>query len=222
MSDLAAARANMVNGQVLTGNVHGRRLLDAMGDVPRERFVPASREALAYADVEIPLPGEAGSPSRALVTPLTFARLASLAEIRSSDLVLDIGCATGYSTAVLARLASSVVALEADEALAAGATETLAELGVDNAAVIAGALAEGYAAEAPYDVILINGAIDEVPQAILDQLGEGGRLVCVRLHGPVGRAMIYRRDDGHVSGRAAFDAAAPMLPGFAKEAGFAF
>jgi protein-L-isoaspartate(D-aspartate) O-methyltransferase len=221
MSDWAAARANMVNGQVLTGNVHGRGLLDALGAVPRERFVPASSEALAYSDVEIPL-AAAGARRRAMMAPLTLARLIGLAGVARSDLVLDVGCGTGYSSAVLARLASSVVALEEDEALAGRAAETLSALGVDNVAVVTGRLADGYPAEAPYDVIVVNGAVDAVPAAIAAQLGEGGRLVCVKGGGPVGRSMVYSRDDGHLSGRAAFDAAAATLPGFGREVGFAF
>ena len=222
MTDWTSARANMVTGQVLTGNVHGRRLLDAIGAIPRERFVPATSEALAYSDVEIPLPVAAGDPQRSLLTPLTLGRLIGLANVASTDLVLDIGCATGYSSAVLARLAASVVALEEDDALAGRAAETLADLDVDNVAVVTGRLADGYSPEAPYDIILVNGAVDSVPSALFDQLGDRGRLICIVGSDPVGQATEFLNEHGHISGRPSFDATASPLPGLQREPGFAF
>lgn len=222
MIDWARARANMVAGQIHTNDVTDRRILDAFAEVPRESFVPAARVSLACSDVAIPLPSSEDGPGRAMLTPLTLARLVALAEVRPDDVALDVGCGTGYSAAILARLAGSVVALEENETLAARAADTLNRLGVDNAAVVTGPLAEGYSAEAPYDVILLNGGVEEVPQVVLDQLGTGGRLVCVLGIGPVGRATVFVRDEGHFGRRSAYDAAAAPLPGFLRRESFTF
>lgn len=218
MTDFAAMRRNMVENQIRTNRVTDPRVIEAMETVPRELFVPKAMRAIAYIDEDIQV-----APGRYLLEPMVMARLLQAAEIGADDVVLDIGCATGYGPALLARLAASVVGLESDAALADKASALLAELGVDNAAVVTGPLEEGYPKQAPYDVILIEGAVDEVPRAIADQLAEGGRLATVvRTSAPMGRATVFLRLHGAISRRPVFDAAVPLLPGFRKEPEFVF
>lgn len=220
MTDFAAARFNMVESQVRVNGVTDERVLAAMNSVPRERFVPAARQSLAYMDECVRLTDE--SPARYLIEPRVFGKLAQLAKITSKDLVLDIGCGTGYSTAVLARLAGTVIGLESDAALAAQAGALLGEIGADNAVVVNGALEQGHAAQAPYDVIFVNGMVSAVPQALENQLREEGRLVVVVGDGVTGRARLYIRSAGSFSGRDAFDANIPFLPGFEPVETFVF
>ena len=217
-----AARANMVENQVRPNKVTDDRVLGAMAAIPRERFVPEKFAGVAYVDEDI-----AVSDGRFLMEPMVLARLLQAAAIEPGDVVLDIGCATGYSTAVLARLADTVVAVESDAELAETAIALMTELDADNTAVVTGEHSEGYAKQAPYDVIVVEGAVDEVPQALSDQLVEGGRLVAVVTGGDrgakrVGRATLLRRMNGVLSSRVLFDAAVPPLPGFAVERGFVF
>lgn len=223
MTDFEVARHNMVESQVHTADVTDPRILDAMSEIPREQFLPAHMRAVAYMDEDVRLreAGEAG-PARYLMEPMTFARLVQLAEIEHSDLVLDVGCATGYSSAVLARLAGSVVALECDEEMAASAAERLLDLGIDNVAVVTGPLADGYPGQGPYDVIVLGGSVPDVPEALTAQLKEGGRLVAVLDRGPVGKARLFVRAGGMVSSRVAFDASVMPLPGFQEEPKFLF
>ena len=221
MIDFAAARRLMVDGQVRTADVTDPRLLAAMLDVPRERFFPEDKVSLAYLDLDVAV-NETGLPVRRLLKPMVLAKLIQAAGLGETDHVLDVGCATGYSTAVLARLAHSVVGLEEEASLARQASAMLAEAGTANAKVVAGALASGCPAEGPYDLILLEGATEAVPTTLLDQLKSGGRLACVLGRGQPGKAMIYRRTRGDLSGRAVFDAAAPLLPGFAKPQEFVF
>ena len=220
-TNFTAARINMVNSQVRPTDVTDYALIDAMLDIPRERFVPSDRRFAAYIDEDVPISRDEGA-ERYLMEASPFARLAQLTDVGPDDTILDVGCGTGYSTAVLARIGGSVIALESDPDLAAYATDALVELSVDNAAVVEGPLAEGYAKEAPYDVIVLGGSVDHVPEALLDQLGEGGRLVAVVGRGPAARAMLYVRDGGIVGSRAAFNAGVPPLPGFEREVGFVF
>ena len=220
MSDFAAARRMMVDGQVRTADVTDKRLLAAMLELPRERFVPEEKEALAYLDLDVPV--TEGKPTRRLLKPMVLAKLIQAAEVGEDDRVLDIGCATGYSSAVLAKLAGAVFALEEDAALAKQAKRVLSEVGAAAAAVVSGPLTAGWPAAKPYDVILIDGAIEELPERLAGQLGEGGRLVCVLGQGPAGKAMLYRCVHGDLSARPIFDAAAPLLPGFAKPQAFVF
>lgn len=198
-------------------------ILAAMLELPRERFVPTSKTDLAYLDLDLPVTEpQPGVAPRCLLKPMVLAKLLQAAEITVSDRVLDVGCATGYSTAVLARLAGQVIGLEEDVALARIAGETLAASGVSNVSVVSGALPDGWQRNAPYDVIVVEGASEVVPAALLSQLADGGRLVAVIGSGPMGKATIYRAAGGRSTGQTLFDATAPLLPGFAKAPAFVF
>lgn len=209
MSDFALQRRMMVDGQLRTYDVMQSGVLAAMGDVPRELFVNAADRPVAYVDRMLTV-GE-GAHSRGLLTPMVLARLLQTAEIGPQDVVLVVGCATGYSAAVAGRLAGSVVAIESDEVLAAAATRALDAAGAGNVAVVQGPLDKGYAKEAPYDVIVVDGSFEAEPTHLLEQLREGGRLVGVKGAGRAGRAMLYRRSGSTYGGRPVFDAAAPAL-----------
>jgi protein-L-isoaspartate(D-aspartate) O-methyltransferase len=219
MADFAQARRMMVEGQIRTNDVTDLDLLAAFDEVPRERFVPERWQPIAYLDRDVAV-GEAGS--RCLLKPMVLAKLIKAAEVGEGDRVLDVGGATGYSSAILAKLARLVVALEEDHALAATAARALATVDAGNVRVVTGKLIEGWPGEAPYDVILLNGSIEVAPQALLDQLADGGRLVAVVGQAPIGRGTVYRRSGSHVSANAAFDAVAPLLPGFSKPPAFVF
>lgn len=221
MTDFAALRRMMVDGQVRTADVTDPRLLAALLSVPRERFVPAEKTSIAYLDLDVQVGGQGGT-ARKLLKPMVLAKLLQIAGVGANDHVLDVGCATGYSTALLSRLAASVVGLEEDAALARAATEALEAAGADNAKVVTGALTKGFAADAPYDLILMEGSSEIVPEMLLDQIKDGGRLVCVLGSGPSAKAMLYRRVGRELSGRPVFDAAAPLLPGFVKPPEFVF
>jgi protein-L-isoaspartate(D-aspartate) O-methyltransferase len=218
MVDFAQARRTMVDCQVRTSDVTDLRVIAAMQEVARERFVPAARRAIAYLDRDVPV-NDAG---RALLKPMVLGKLLQAAAVVSTDRVLDVGCATGYSSAVLARLAARVTALEEDAALAAAAGEALAATGASNVAVAAGSLVAGWPDGAPYDVILLQGASEVAPDSLLAQLADGGRLLAVIGSGPMGKAAIYRKAGKHATAQPLFDAAAPLLPGFAKAPAFIF
>lgn len=220
MTDFAAARLNMVESQVRVNAVTDERLIAAMAAVPRERFVPLSRQGIAYMDEDIRISD--GKTPRFLMEPRVFAKLVQLAGVSADDLVLDVGCSTGYSTAVLSRLAGTAVGVECDENLAAQAGATLSDLGVDNAVIVAGPLAEGYVKQAPYDVIFMNGMVSSVPETLQKQLRENGRLVTVVGDGVSGRARLYIRSRTGFSGRDAFDANVRFLPGFEPVESFVF
>ncbi|MBX6427075.1 MAG: protein-L-isoaspartate O-methyltransferase [Variibacter sp.] len=223
MDVFARARRMMVDGQLRTNDVTNPHLIAAVQDVPRERFVPPEKADLAYIDSDLAVqPAGPGRPARYLLKPLVLAKLIEIAKVAPTDRALDVGCTTGYSTAVLARLAASVVAVEEEPALAKAAAENLAAIGIENATVRTGPLTAGAPTDGPFDVILINGAVEFLPEALTAQLAEGGRLVCVMKRGPVGRGMVFYASGGHVSGRSEFDAAAPVLPGFARAPAFVF
>jgi protein-L-isoaspartate(D-aspartate) O-methyltransferase len=217
MNDFATQRINMVDSQVRPSDVTDRRILRAMLALPRETFVPGQVKATAYMDEHLAL-----GQGRYLLAPRTFAKLVQLLTIGEDDAVLDVACATGYSTAVLAMLARSVVGLEGNAGLAQQAQTALAGLGRTNTMVKTGELTAGAPGEGPFDAILINGCVVDVPDALLDQLKDGGRLAAVRSDGPVGQATLWRRHGTSFDARPAFDAGAPLLPGFEKQPGFVF
>ncbi|SFI67478.1 protein-L-isoaspartate O-methyltransferase family protein [Aerobium aerolatum] len=213
--DFQELRVKMVDGQIRTTDVTNIAILSAMLAMPREKFVPAGREPLAYIDEDIQIaPARDGHAARYLMEPSPFARLVQLIEIRPDDVILDVGCGTGYSSAILSRLGASVVALESDAELATRAREILPQVECGNVTVVEGALAAGHPAGGPYDVIFINGAVDAVPAALLDQLRDGGRLVAVIGVGNAARAMLYVKEEGVVSARHAFNAALRPLDEF--------
>ncbi|MGE0499966.1 MAG: protein-L-isoaspartate O-methyltransferase [Rhizobiaceae bacterium] len=221
--DFGSSRRKMVDGQLRTSDVNTAAILDAMDEVPREAFVGAARKSLAYIDEDIEVaPASSSSPARFLMEPAPFARMLQLADIGRGDFVLDIGCASGYSAAVISRIAGSVIALESDAALGDLAGSVLSSLGYDNVVVVEAPLALGYAAEAPYDVIVLEGAVDIIPAALFEQLREGGRLVAVEGRGNAGVARVYLKAGGTVSGRRGFNAAVKPLPGFEKTPAFEF
>jgi protein-L-isoaspartate(D-aspartate) O-methyltransferase len=220
MNGFAQARRMMVDGQVRPSDVTDGRVIDAFLAVPREQFVDADRRDLAYLDLDLAV-GKEGE-ERHLLKPMTLSKLIHAAAVQPTDAVLDVACATGYSTAILSHLAAHVVALERFPALAEAAGHNLAELGMTNVTVRAGPLPEGCPDDSPFDVILINGAVDAVPGELASQLRAGGRLVCVKRAGPVGKAMLYLSDGQDISGRPVFDCSAPLLPSFAKAAAFTF
>jgi protein-L-isoaspartate(D-aspartate) O-methyltransferase len=217
MSQFAAQRFNMVEAQVRINDVTDPRICAAMGEVPRERFVPAPKRALAYADTPVEV-----APGRYLLDPRSFAKMVALAEIRPGDTVLDVGAATGYSSAVLARLAKSVIALEQDAELVRIAYDILPAVGAANVVVTQGVLNQGLKTKAPYDVIFVNGAIAERPDTLIGQLALGGRLVAVIGEGASGKAELFVREQGGISRRSGFDAGVPALVGFSKSVGFVF
>jgi protein-L-isoaspartate(D-aspartate) O-methyltransferase len=215
MPDYAAARNTMVESQVRTNDVTDVRVQKALNDVPRERFVPTAKRGIAYVDAAIEV-----VQGRYLLDPRNLARLLQLAVIAPTDKVLDVGCATGYSTVVLAKLAKSVVGLEQDADLVRMASEMVPAAGAANAAVVQGSLSEGHRARAPYDVIFVNGSIERVPESLLAQLAEGGRLVAIIQTGTQGMGYLFERNETHIGSHAAFDAAAPKLAGFGQPVGF--
>ncbi len=215
--DFAKARATMVEGQVRTNDVPDKRIQKAMLAVPRELFVPKGRRSLAYMAEGVDM-GE----GRTLMDPRTFSKLVQALEIKSTDVVLDIACGTGYSTAVLAAMAETVVGLESDEVLVSSATSTLMDLSVDNAAVMTGDVKVGAPDHGPFDAILVSGGVEVVPDAWTDQLADGGRMGVVIVEGRLGRANLYLRTGDHVSSRIIFDATVPVLPGLERTEEFVF
>ena len=220
MSGFSTARLKMVDGQVRTNDVTDRRILDAMLTVPREAFVPASRQALAYLDLDLDV--SEGGAKRFLIKPQLIGKLLQAAEIGEGDNVLVVGCATGYLAALTAKLARQVTATESDSALAAKATDAFAAIGLSNVTCRAAASAEGDPAAAPYDVIILNGATEVTPDGLFGQLREGGRLVGISAESRPSRAMIVTRTHGEFGHRPLFDAAAPVLPGLERAAAFVF
>ena len=223
MSSFKAERENMIESQIRPNAVTQGGLLKAMLNTPRELFVPPSQRNLAYMDGALRVKAaREDTPARYLLSPMVFAKLAQLAEIKPMDKVLDVGAATGYSTAILARLAGQVAALECDAGLAALAKDALSGQGIENAQVIVGPLQDGFQAESPFDVIFLNGRLGREPELLFPQLSEGGRLVAVMGEETASKAQLFRKIDSKIQRLMAFDAAAPLLPGFEPKQAFAF
>lgn len=220
MTAFADARQNMVDSQLRPTRVTDAKILSAMAELPRERFVPKSKQGIAYVDEDIEV-----APGRFLMEPVVVARLMQALELTPDTTVLNIGCATGYDAALLGRVAGSVVAVESDPALAALASEAINDLAVDNVAVVEAPATDGYPAQAPYDAIFISGAVDGVPSSISGQLAPDGRLAVViggSEPGILGRAHLYVRSGNTISSRPLFDAGTRMLPEFVREESFVF
>ncbi|NTJ64224.1 protein-L-isoaspartate O-methyltransferase [Agrobacterium rhizogenes] len=215
--DFEAARVKMVENQIRTTDVTSHSVLNAFFAVPRENFVPEKSKLLAYVDCDIEV-----APGRFLMEASPLAKLLQLGAITKDDKVLDVGCGTGYVSAVLSLVAGKVIALESNEELAAQAKANLAAFGYDNVTVVGGDLEKGHAGNAPYDVIFLNGSIEQLPQGLLDQLGEDGRLITVIGYGHAARATVFMRERGAFSENVFFNASIKPLPGFAKAKEFVF
>jgi len=215
--DQATARRNMVENQVRTNKVTNVALIEALEELPRENFVPEALTGIAYVDEALPL-GE----GRFLLEPMVLALLLQHANIKSSDIVMEIAPGTGYSTAVLSKLANTVVAVESDESLAQVATDNLVELGIDNAAIMSGTLEDGYKKQAPYNVIIVSGSVEEIPDALISQLADGGRLMAiVGSSRTPGKGTMVQKFGNSVTLTEVFEAGSPALPGFEKRREFA-
>ena len=210
MTDFALARDNMIESQVRPNGVTDHRIIDSMAGIAREDFVPEHRRSVAYVDEDVEI-----APGRFLIEAMAFAKLLQLAEIKPTDRVLHVGAGTGYGSAVIAPLAGSVTALESDASLASKARMNLASC--PGAEVVEGPLDQGWPPAAPYDVIIIEGRVGDVPQHVLHQLADSGRLVAVSGEGDVSKAMIWTAQGGGFASRPAFDATVSPLPGFARK-----
>ena len=217
MSDFARRRTMMVDTQVRPSDVTKFPIIDAMLSVPRELYVPAALREAAYVGSNLDLQN-----GRVLIEPRTFAKMLDALNLQNTDMVLDVGCALGYSAAVIAQIADTVVAVEDDETIAEEAQTTLSEQGIDNAAVLAGPLTDGAAKHGPYDAIIIQGGVQVVPGALIDQLKDGGRMACLFVDGDLGRVRIGHKVDGQMTWRFVFNANAPVLPGFVRAVEFQF
>lgn len=217
MPDFAARRTVMVDTQVRPSDVTKFPIIDAMLSIPREDFVPAAQREAAYVGENL----EVG-PARVVLEPRTLAKMLDALNISRDELVLDIGAAQGYSSAVIARMAEVVVAVEEDEALASEAQEALVAAGIDNVIVQNGALVDGAAQHGPYDVVVVQGGVAQFPRTLADQLKDGGRAACLFVEGALGSVKIGHKQGDTITWRLAFNAGAPVLPGFEKEAAFEF
>jgi len=216
MADYAARRSTMVDTQVRPSDVTKFPIIDAMMSVPREIFVPADRREAAYLGENIDLGG-----GRVLLEPRTLAKMLDGLDIRGDELVMDVACAQGYSSAVIAEMAEAVVAVDEADRLN-GAQESLGQINADNVILHEGNPAEGAAEHGPYDAIVVEGGVEELPAAILDQLKDGGRIACLFMEGQLGTVRIGYKIDGRMSWRFAFNASAPVMPGFEKKRAFTF
>lgn len=227
MTNFKILRQRMVDNQIRVSDVTDHRVIRAFAQTPRELFVPSAQKPFAYGDRDIPIAG--GEPinagengERFLLAPMVLAKMIQALQIESTNVVLDIGCGSGYCAAILAQLAGSVVAVEEEGALVSAAEANLQSLGFDNVAILQGKTIDGLASEGPFDAILISGGVEEVPEALNEQLNDCGRLVAVVMSGRMGQARLYERAGSHTSECALFDAYAPILPGFTKTRGFVF
>lgn len=217
MLDFATARNNMVKSQLRPNRVSDPRVIAAFETVPRERYVPEAKRAIAYVDEDLKITAD-----RYMIEPMVLARLIEGAAPRSGEVALVVGAGMGYACAVLAQLAGTVVGLESEETLAAAAERTLAREGVDNAVIVRGDLTQGVPRQGPFNVVLVNGAVETLPETLVDQLADGGRLVAVRRTSSVGRGVLLERVGDATGERVLFDASTPILPGFTAESGFVF
>lgn len=218
MTDFALARTNMINCQLRPNNVTDDRVLNAVSEVPRELFVPRTKRPIAYVDEDIDI-----GHGRWLIEPMVFGRMVEAAAIDADDIVLDIACGSGYSSAVLARLANTVVAVEEVPELAEQANDTMTDLAIGNAVVITGPVNAGCPSQAPFDVILINGAVEEIPATLIDQLNDGGRLVAVVREGEAPGRMVLLLKSGDATSRTElYGASIPLLDAFKRAPGFVF
>ena len=215
MSEFASRRVTMVDTQVRPSDVTKFPIIAAMLAVRREVFVPDAQREAAYVGENVDL-----GAGRVVLEARTLAKMLDALDIQPSELILDIGCGYGYSAAVIAHLAEAVIAVEADDLMATEAQRRLATEGVDNAVVVAGALDRGAAKHGPYDAVVVQGGVEVIPDAVLDQIRDGGRIAAIFMAGPLGRAMIGYKMDGRVTWRFAFNATAPVPPGFAAARGF--
>jgi len=219
MVNFAVQRENMVESQVRPADIVDRRIIRAMLETPRELFVPEDVRSLASMERDLPI---SETQERFVMAPSVHAKLIQFLELEDHAVVLDVGCGTGYGSAIMARLAQTVVGLECDPEIAERATRTLSGLGVDNVVVVVGSLTAGWPGEGPYDAILLNGSVPEVPSVLLEQLKDGGRLAAIEAEGSLSRARIWQRSGKNVSARTVFDAAARPLPGFERKPQFVF
>ncbi|MFK7869852.1 MAG: protein-L-isoaspartate O-methyltransferase [Roseobacter sp.] len=217
MTDFSARRTIMVDTQVRPADVTKFPIIDAMLSVERENFVPASQREAAYIGENIEI-----DKGRVVLEARTLAKMLDALDINNDELVADIGCGYGYSSAVIARMAEAVVAVEEDEAMAKEAQEALSEAGSDNVIVHLAPLGEGAAQHGPYDVMIVQGGIERFPEALAAQLKEGGRVACLFMEGALGEVRIGRKSGGSLAWRMSFNAAAPVLDGFAAERAFQF
>ncbi|WP_040605186.1 protein-L-isoaspartate O-methyltransferase family protein [Sagittula stellata] len=216
MSDFATRRRMMVDTQVRPSDVTEFPIIEAMLTVPREAFVPRDRIEAAYVSEHVPLGG-----GRVLLDPRVFSKMLDALDISNADLVLDVGSGLGYSAAVIARIAEAVVAVEDDETRASEAQSLLSEHHADNVVLHEGPLDAGAAEHGPYDVVIVEGGVETLPDTLCDQLKEGGRMAVIFMEGELGTVRVGRKYDGEINWRFAFNGTAPVLPGFTKEEAFA-
>ena len=215
MTDFASRRTVMVDTQVRPSDVTKYPIIEAMLSVPREDFVPTAKREAAYMGENLPLGG-----ARVLLEPRTLAKMLDAVDISNDELVLDVGCGFGYSSAVIAHMAEAVVCVEDDESMAGEAQDALSGAGIDNVIIHRGPLNEGAPQHGPYDVLMIQGGVAQVPDALLAQLKDGGRAACIFMEGALGEVRIGYKMDGKVTWRMAFNAGAPVLAGFVKHGAF--
>lgn len=216
MTDFAKLRTMMVDTQVRPSDVTKFPIIEAMLTVARENFVPAAQREAAYVGEHVAL-----GNGRAVLDPRVLAKMLDILNIQNDELVLDIGAGLGYSSAVIARMAQAVIAIEEDETLAQDAVSALSDAGADNVVVEAAALATGAPQHGPYDVVVLQGAVEAIPAEILDQVKEGGRICTIFLEGPLGIVRIGYKLNAEITWRDAFNATAPVLPGFEADRAFA-
>jgi protein-L-isoaspartate(D-aspartate) O-methyltransferase len=216
VTDYTSRRTMMVDTQVRPSDVTKFPIIDAMLATPREAYVPDNKREAAYIGENLAL-----DEGRVILEPRTLAKMLEALDVKPAHVALDVACGLGYSTAILSRLCEFVVGLEDDEARAQEAQSILSQNGIDNAAVMTRALAEGAAKSGPYDIIIVQGGVEVVPEALLDQLREGGRMACIFLEGQLGVVRVGHKIDGAMNWRFAFNASAPVLAGFEKRAVFA-